>query len=145
MRPRLLKFVPDHYKCQGMCEKAVGDGPCHQFKTQETFEKAVEKYPRLLEHASDHFKTQKMREKAVEDGSWNLKHVCNHFKTQEMCEKAVEKDICNLLQLIPGHLKDRKMCEIAVKRNINVYRSIFLTAIKLKWCVKRQLRKDYAY
>ena len=44
----LLRFISDHLKAQGMCEKAV------------------EKYPETLKFVPDIFKTQEMCEEAVE-------------------------------------------------------------------------------
>ena len=38
------------------------------------------------------------------------------YESQEMSKKAVEKDICTLLQIIPGHLKTRETCEIAAEK-----------------------------
>ena len=41
--------IPDHFKTQDMCNKAVKENPCS------------------LEHVPDHFKTQEICNKAVEE------------------------------------------------------------------------------
>ena len=63
---RILGYVRNHFKTQGMCEKVVEKGSWSlvhvpdQYKTQEMCNKAVEEYPWLLEYVPDNFKKQKM-------------------------------------------------------------------------------------
>ena len=61
-----LKYVPDMFKTQDMCNDAVSKDPemleyvPDQFKTQEMCNEAVSKKPYLLEYVLDKFKTQNM-------------------------------------------------------------------------------------
>ena len=71
--------VPDHFKKQEMCNKAVEDEP-------ET-----------LEFVPDNLKTKTMCERAIEKGPYNLKFIPDHFKTQEICGKMVRGDPRTLL------------------------------------------------
>ena len=60
--PSVLLFsVPDHFKTQEMCDKAVTGNPY------------------MLGHIPDHFKTQAMCTKAVEEDLSLLRHVLHHF------------------------------------------------------------------
>ena len=71
MALRNLEFVPDHFKTQEMCSKAV----CMD--------------PYSLEFVPDHLKTQEMCDKAVCTGPYNLKSVPDHLKTKDMCDETV--------------------------------------------------------
>ena len=62
-----------------------------KFKTQEICEKALEQDSWQLENVPDYFKTQDMCIEAVEDEPHPLLYVPDHFKTQGMCIEAVEK------------------------------------------------------
>ena len=59
--------------------------------------------PIPMKHVPDHFKTQEMYEKSVEKDSWLLRHVSDRYKTQEIFEKAIEKDSLNL-KYVPNDL-----------------------------------------
>ena len=83
--PRMLWCIPDQYKTQKMCDKAVEAGPfC----------------PCYLASVPDRFKTEEMCIKAVEAGLWLMYHVPGHLKMQEMCDKAVRDDHSSL-QYVP--------------------------------------------
>ena len=67
-KPCVLKYISDHLKTQGMCEKAIEKDlpglnyvPDH-LKTRGMCERAVEKYPYSLRLVPDHLKTRGMRE-----------------------------------------------------------------------------------
>ena len=45
--------------------------------------KAVDEYPRAIEHVSDKFKTQAMHNKAVDEHAKTLEHVTDHLKTND--------------------------------------------------------------
>ena len=63
--PCILKFVPDKYKTQMMCEKS--------------FEKP---WLLLLEYAPDYFKTQEACDKVVRDDASSLQFVPDWFVTR---------------------------------------------------------------
>ena len=83
--PRMLWCIPDQYKTQKMCDKAVEAGPFR---------------PCYLASVPDRFKTEEMCIKAVEAGLWLMYHVPGHLKMQEMCDKAVRDDHSSL-QYVP--------------------------------------------
>ena len=88
-QPWRLHSVPDHFKTQEMCERAIEDEP-------ET-----------LEYVPNHFKTQTMCERAIENEPYSLKFVPDHFKTQEICDKAVRDDPYSL-QYVPDWFVTRE-------------------------------------
>ena len=66
-----LRFVPD------------------QFKTQEICNRAVQSDPWVLRYVPDQFKTQEMCNRAMQRDPWMIEHVPDHFITQKMCNEAV--------------------------------------------------------
>ena len=85
--PYKLKFVPDQFKTQEMCEKAVRrHSGREEFKTPCGL---LLPMPSILFFIPDHLKTQEMCEKAVEKNPWELDYVPDHFKTQEMCNEVM--------------------------------------------------------
>ena len=60
--PQALEFVPDHYRTQKMCEKAVKVKGwtlvSDPYKTPEVCERAVDGYPWALGFVSDQYKTR---------------------------------------------------------------------------------------
>ena len=60
-----------------------------------------------MRHVPDHLKTQEMFEKAVEKDSLNLKYVPNYPKFLEVCEKVV-KDVPWRLEYVPISLITQK-------------------------------------
>ena len=79
IKPYLLRYVPDHFKTEEMCKKAV------------------EQASWQLENVPDQFKTQKMCEKAVEDEPHSLIFVRDH-----LCIEVLEK-YSILLLWVPDH------------------------------------------
>ena len=96
-----LRFIPDHLKTQGMCNKAV------------------EKDPYNLKYVPNQFKTRKMCEKAVEDDPETLKFVLNQYKAQWLCERAIEEDSYNL-NFVPDRYKIQEMCNQAVAEGLSL-------------------------
>ena len=113
-------FVPDQYKTQEMWNKAVQRYPWalryvpDQYKTQEMCNKAVEKSPRMLEHVPDQFVTQQMCNEAVQMVPWVLEFVPDQFVTQEMCNEVVQV-YPQLLSLVPDQFVTQEMCTEAVQ------------------------------
>ena len=72
--PYMLQDVPDQYKTQVICTKAVSI------------------YPYLLGCVPNHLKTKEICNEAVRREPYVLDHVSDHFKMQDMCNKAIEED-----------------------------------------------------
>ena len=68
-----LRSVPDCYKYQDMCNKAVDN------------------YPRVLEFVPECYRAQKMCDKAVVTYPSTIKFVPECIMTQEMFDKAVSR------------------------------------------------------
>ena len=64
-----------------------------QFKTQEMCDKAVVKDPDLLECVLDQFKTQKMCDKAVEKNPRFFEYVPDYFNSDKLCCKVIDKNV----------------------------------------------------
>ena len=73
--PYLLRYVPDQYKTQQMCDKVNLEKQwnikvCYKnqdcYKYQEICNKAVDNYLHVLEFVSECFKSQKTCDKAVD-------------------------------------------------------------------------------
>ena len=82
--PRFSKLIPD------------------DLKTQEMWNKAVEKVPWLLHYVPVQFRTNKMCKRVGEKCLHPFRFISDLLKTQEMCEKAVE-DEPEALEYVPGH------------------------------------------
>ena len=92
VNPAAFCVIPDHFKTQEMCIKAV------------------EAYPEQLHFVPDQYKTKEMCERAFEENPYTLEDIPDHFKTREMCERGVEEDP-GLLECVPDHFKTQKMCD----------------------------------
>ena len=83
-------FVPDQYKTQEMWNREVQRDPWRlkqvpdQYKTQEMCNETVQRVPRVLKFVPDQFVTQEMCNEAVQSNPWVLKLVPDQFVTQEM-------------------------------------------------------------
>ena len=125
---RWIKEISDRFTMQKACDKAVHTNRKYffyipdRFKAQEMCIKEVEKDPSDLRF---------VHEKPC------IKYILDHLKTQEMCEKAIEKDLRGL-NYVPDHLKTQEMCNNLM---CNYYFFLFLTVLKPKRHVLRQLRK----
>ena len=109
--PDLLRYVPDQYKTQQMCYKAILENgktlksTLNFYKNQEMFNKTVDNYPHPLEFVPKCHITQKCH-KAVSTYPYTINFVSECFMTQEMCNKAVHRCFLYLiLFLINMNLK----------------------------------------
>ena len=110
--PYLLRYVPDQYKTQQMCDKVnLENGGTlksipYCYKNQEMCNKAVENYPHALEFVPECYNTQKMCDSCQYSSFYN-KFVPEYFMTQKMCDKAVNRCfLCFILFLINTKLKE---------------------------------------
>ena len=87
------KTVPDSYKNQEMCNKAVEnfffvfDSIFDQYKTQETCDRAVSADPFLIVYCPGKYIIQKMCDEAVDDSLATLKLIPDWFVASKMIEK----------------------------------------------------------
>ena len=101
--PAILVFIPDHFKTQVMCEKAIGDNAFElefvpdQYKTEKMYNKVVESEREMLQFIHDNFETQEM-------------HVLNQCKRQQMCEMVALEDP-RMLHFIPDVLTTKRCIE----------------------------------
>ena len=118
---RNLEFIPDQYKTQMMCERAVEDEQetlefvPDQYNIQMMCETAFEKYTRAIEFVRDQYKTKGICNEAVEAYPCTLKFVPDKYKTQMICEKAFEKPWLLLLEYAPDYFKTLEACDKAVR------------------------------
>ena len=91
--PSAMQFVPEFYKTQEMCDKAVNtcflvfySGP-DRYKTQEMCDRVVSKDAFMLIYCTDRYKTQKMCDEVVYDCLAALKFIPDWFVTSKMLEK----------------------------------------------------------
>ena len=84
-----LKSVPDCYKNQQMCSKAVDN------------------YSYVLEFVSECFMTQEVRDKAVNRCLFVSDSVSNQYKIEEMCDRVVSEDPL-LVAIVLINIKLRK-------------------------------------
>ena len=91
--PYLLRYVPDQYKTQQMCDKVIlengGTLKSDCYKNQEMCNKAINDYSHALEFVPECYKTQKFMMKLSILSI--LKFVPECLMTQEMCDKAVNR------------------------------------------------------
>ena len=76
--PSTIKYVPD------------------QFKTQEICDKAVDKCYFVFNFVSDQFKTEKMCNEVVSNDLFKLKYCHDRHKIQNTCDKAVDDCLASL-------------------------------------------------
>ena len=90
--PFLIRRVPDQYKTQHICDKAVLENgetlkslpDC--YKNQQLCDKAVDNYPHALEFVHECYKTQEMCYKAVHTCFFVFDYIPDQYKTQEICD-----------------------------------------------------------
>ena len=90
--PFLIRYVPDQYKYQQMCDilESVGtlkSVPDH-YKNHEMCNEAVDDYPHALEFVPVCYKTHKICDKAVDTHPSSIQFVPECYKTQEKSYKA---------------------------------------------------------
>ena len=98
--PYLLRFVPNQYKIQQICYKAILErgGALKSVlnqKNQEVCNKADDNHPEC-------YKTQTMHDKVVDTYPFTIKFVPKCHKTQEMCKKAVNRSFLYLILFLIG-------------------------------------------
>ena len=80
----MLRHVPDYFRTQEMCIKAVDEKPC------------------ALECVPDQYITQEMCNKSVRRELYVLDYVPDHLKILEMCNDAVWENPLSLVRLMIG-------------------------------------------
>ena len=72
--PMMLRFVPNHFKTQEICERF-----------------SCERFSYALPYVPDEYKTQQLYESVGLKYPENLRFLLNQYKTQEMSEWAVKR------------------------------------------------------
>ena len=89
--PSTIKFVSELIMTQGMCSKAVNffvfDSIPDRYKTQEMCDRAVSEDPFLIVYCPDIYKTQRMRDEAVDDSLAALKLIFDWSDKSKMIKK----------------------------------------------------------
>ena len=85
-----MQFVPECYKTQEMCLKAV------------------DACPFVFESAPNRYNTQETCDKAVSNDLFVLKYCLNIYKTQETCDKSVD-DFLQASKFVSGWFITSKM------------------------------------
>ena len=148
-------FIPDCFKTQDMCDKAVDKHPwCFKsvpdkFKTQKMCEKAFdpeidEREDMSLCFIPNKFKTQEICEKAVDKYPQDFQYVPDYFKTQEMCDKAANENP-QILGYIPDYFITREMIENDNHSRCNYSNAIFhawFNAYKERKAQKAQMKAE---
>ena len=88
--PSTIKFVPECFMTQEMCNKAVNgcffvfDSIPDQYKTQEICDSVVSQDPFFIVYCPNKCKTQKMYDKAVDDSLAALKLIPDWFVSSKI-------------------------------------------------------------
>ena len=143
MRINLAVFfhIPDSFKTQEMCNKAVEEEPSNLryvpdlFKTEEMCDKAVLMEPLLLMYISNHLKTEGHMKQPLKKGyrdcimplitSRHWRCVLRHI-THILCLKMIRDKSQRIfvkghsfnpytLRFVPDHFKTQDMCDKAVR------------------------------
>ena len=147
--PAAFFLVPDHFKTQEICIKAVEVDPClledvpDHLKTQEICNEAVSIYPYLLEHVPDYLKTQEMCDKAFWKSTFSLQYVPDWFVTQQQLKLWHDyDDYCNddkLIEWYEGH-KKRKAKKAKIKAELMPI--AWYPSRWWDWCVNDDQKKE---
>ena len=121
--PYLFRYVPDQYKTQKTCDKAVLENggtltsipDC--YKNQEMCNNRVDNYPHALEFVPDCFMTQDMCDKAVNRCFFVFDSIPNQYKTQKMCGRVVS-EVPFLIVYCSDKYKTQRMCDEAVDNSL---------------------------
>ena len=88
-KPFLIRYVPDQYKAQQMCGKAILENGetlmpvLYCYKNQQMCDKAADTYPHALYILSECYKTHNMCNKAADTHTSTIQFVPECYKTQE--------------------------------------------------------------
>ena len=121
-----LVYVPDKFKTQEMCIKAVKEDPWQlhyvpdQYKTQEMCNEAVCKEPYMLYYVPDQYKAQEICDAAVHRKLWLLEYVTDWFVTQQQLK--LWDDHCDDGVIIKWHngYQKRKAQKIQTEKEVMI-------------------------
>ena len=121
--PKVLKYIPDHFVTQEMCNEAVQSEPWalrfvpDQYKTQEMCNEAVQSELLMLEFVPDQYKAQEMCNEAVQSEPEMLEDVPDQFvMLQEILyEEFIDDDV--FITWYKGY-KQRKAQKAQIKEEL---------------------------
>ena len=89
-----MKFLPEKYKTEELCEIAVKENP------------------KAFQYVPEDMISQELCESVVKDNGWNLQYVPFNHRTEEICSIAVEKD-GHALRYVPSSQRTFEICDAA--------------------------------
>ena len=100
--PFVIRYVPNQYKTQEMCDKAIPENggmfepvakihPTRLYKYQQICDEAVDNYSHALQFVSNCYMIQNMCDKAVNTYHSKVQFITDCYKNQEICGKAFKK------------------------------------------------------
>ena len=99
---KYFSYLPDSFKTEQICEKAVGVNP-----------KLLRYVPKTLDREF----LYRLSLKAVKQDGWCIRFVPEELRTAKLCELAFKQSVINSFPGIPDRYKTQKMCIVAVKQN----------------------------
>ena len=119
----LLRFLPESYFTQKLCEYAISTTDGHALKyipktcfTQEVCDFALKHGSESWRYVPKIMRTKEICKRAVTRNGYNLKYVPYYLRTREMCELALESNKY-ALKYVPNECVTEKMCECAAKND----------------------------
>ena len=94
----MMFFVPDCFKTEEVCNKAVCMDPYGlefipgHLKMQEMCDEALHREPYTLRYVPDHLKTQEMYNKVVGKDPCSLEFFSDRFKVEDICIETVLRE-----------------------------------------------------
>jgi hypothetical protein len=117
-----LKYIPEKYLTQELCELAVkqdgltlNDIP-EYLKTPEIYELAVQQNGLSITYIPKELRTKELCELAVKQDGYALNYVPEKYLTQELCILSISHKKSHLIS-IPDKYKTKEIYELAVKQN----------------------------
>ena len=83
------------------------------YKNQETCDKAVDNYPHAIKFVSEYCKTQKMCDKIADNHPSAMQFLAECYKKQQMCYKTVNTCFF-VFNCIPDQYETQEICDIAL-------------------------------
>ena len=117
--PHFVNYIPDNFKTQEMCDKAV--------RWTHSYNKNI----------PDRFITQKMCNIWVNQYTGNIQYVPQRFITQKMCDDATRVDRCTTsMRYIPDRYTRQEMWDKAIASN-----PLLIKHIPNKWCTPKIVKE----
>ena len=123
--PYLLRYVPDQYKAEQICDKTILENGGtlkavpHYYRNQEMCNKTANNYPHALEFVPEPYKAKKICDKVVSTYPSTIKFFPEWFITLEMCDKVIHKCCLYLILFLIGITRKKYVTEFFLKTFFN--------------------------